>query len=256
MALFTDGAISSVGELAEHDSQLLTVATVEGIDVTRKAVLAQEELALELEVLLEPWMRLEHVVVTPPLRLWHAYRCLEMVYQDAYNNQLNDRYANKRDEFRQMARWAMDRFLGRGVGVAGHPVPRAGRPSVMATPGTLPDGTYYVAVSWLNAEGEEGATSEAVGVTTASSSFLVRPLAASPEGREGDPEGNLEGEPTAGWNVYAGVDPLELARQNQTPNPMAASWVQPGELLTSGKRPSPGQAPSYMRRVARRLQRG
>jgi len=227
MALFTDGAISSVGELAEHDSQLLTVATVEGIDVTRKAVLAQEELALELEVLLEPWMRLEHVVVTPPLRLWHAYRCLEMVYQDAYNNQLNDRYANKRDEFRQMARWAMDRFLGRGVGVAGHPVPRAGRPSVMATPGTLPDGTYYVAVSWLNAEGEEG-----------------------------DPEGNLEGEPTAGWNVYAGVDPLELARQNQTPNPMAASWVQPGELLTSGKRPSPGQAPSYMRRVARRLQRG
>ena len=36
---------------------------------------------------------LSHVVVTPPVRLWHTYRTLENVYREAYNSQLNDRYA-------------------------------------------------------------------------------------------------------------------------------------------------------------------
>ena len=40
MALFTDGAPSTIDELTAHDSQLLTVASVEGIDVTQKLTLA------------------------------------------------------------------------------------------------------------------------------------------------------------------------------------------------------------------------
>ena len=43
----------------------------------------------------------ENVVVTPALKLWHTYRALEMVYGDAYNSQLNDRYAGKRDQFHE-----------------------------------------------------------------------------------------------------------------------------------------------------------
>jgi hypothetical protein len=35
MALFTDGTITSIEELAGHDTQLLAVANVEGIDVSR-----------------------------------------------------------------------------------------------------------------------------------------------------------------------------------------------------------------------------
>ncbi len=46
------------------------------------------------------------VVVTPPLKLWHMFLSLEMVYRDAYNSQLNDRYAGKRDEFHGMVKWA------------------------------------------------------------------------------------------------------------------------------------------------------
>ena len=38
---------------------------------------------------------IEQVVVTPPLKLWHIFRTLEMVYRDAYNSQLNDRYAGQ-----------------------------------------------------------------------------------------------------------------------------------------------------------------
>lgn len=48
MALFTDGAFTSIEELKGHDTQLLNVATTEGIDVTRKLALAQEELSVEV----------------------------------------------------------------------------------------------------------------------------------------------------------------------------------------------------------------
>ena len=241
MALFTDGPASTINELAEHDSQLLNVATVEGIDVTTKLALAQEELEIELQTLAEG-VRLDHVVVTPPLRLWHTYRSLEMVYEDAYNNQLNDRYANKRDQFRELARWAMDRLMRLGVGLAEHPVPKAKEPCVSPTPGPLADGTYYVTMAWINAAGDEGVSGDAVNVTTASSTFVVTPRRAP--------------ETASGWNVYAGVDPERMVRQNAAPNPLGAIWVQPGALAVEGPRPSAGQEPDMVKRVARRISRG
>src|SRR5664279_3386892 len=111
MALFIDGPVSSVDDLAAQDSQLLDVANVEGIDVTQKLALAQDELALELNALLTrlgytgqffwlaPQPDIGSVVVTPALKLWHTFCSLEMVYSEAYNSQLNDRYAGKRDQF-------------------------------------------------------------------------------------------------------------------------------------------------------------
>jgi len=241
MALFTDGGVSTIEELVGHDSQLLNVATAEGIDVTKKMALAQTELAIELETLLERRL-LDKVVVTAPLRLWHAYRSLEMVYQDAYNCQLNDRYANKRDEFRDLSRWAQDRLLRLGVGLTEHPTPKAAEPVVTTTAGPLADGTYYVTMSWVNAGGEEGLCADAVGVTTAGSTFVV--------------SGRRAPESAAGWNVYAGVRPGCLVRQNTMPIPLGAQWVQPAILAAEGKRPGPGQEPSTMHRVARRISRG
>ncbi len=241
MALFKDGPISTVGELAAHDSQLMNVATVEGIDVTAKLELAQQELEIELETLLERAL-LDKVVVTPPLRLWHAYVSLEKVYQDAYSNQLNDRYANKRDEFSGLARWAMDRLIRLGVGLVECPVPKAEEPCVTPTTGGLADGTYYVTVSWLNAKGEEGVCADAVNVATVSGTFMVSPRRAP--------------EVAVGWNVYAGTVPERPVRQNTLPNPLGATWVQPSPLVTDGKRPGQGQSPNTLHRVARRITRG
>ena len=51
--LFTDGPPSNIQDLAAQDSQLLSVASVEGIDVTVKLALAHEELALDLRDMLE-----------------------------------------------------------------------------------------------------------------------------------------------------------------------------------------------------------
>jgi hypothetical protein len=160
-------------DLTAHDSQLLDVASVEGIDVAQKLALAQDELALELDALLTrlsyvdqlfwlaPQPGLGSVVVTPALKLWHTFRSLEMVYSDAYNNQLNDRYAGKRDQFHVRAKWAYETLVAAGIGVASVPVPQAATPAVTAAaapaPGTpLPVGTYYVTVAWVNAGAKTG----------------------------------------------------------------------------------------------------
>jgi hypothetical protein len=258
MALFTDGPPSTIEELAAIDSQLLNVATVEGIDVTQKLALAQNEIGLQLFAQLSgqvptgrwlwapPKANLGSIVVTPPLKQWHTYRSLEMVYSDAYNNQLNDRYAGKRDQFHEMAKWASDKLAQIGIGIATGPVPKASAPEVdlaqSASGANLPDATYYVAMSWVNAAGEEGAASDVTAVATDSSTFLVKTGA--------DPE------MAAGWNVYAGIDPDNLALQNDQPVPVRVAWLQPGVPVTSGRPPGTGQPASYTRPLPRMILRG
>jgi hypothetical protein len=240
MALFVDGPISSIEELAAQDSQLLDVASTEGIDVTQKMALAQEELGLELETLVP--RLLKAVVATPALKLWHTFRALEMVYTDAYNSQLNDRYAGKQKQFAALARWAQDRVMVHGVGIAADPIGRAATPAVTATPGNLTDGTYYVTMAWVNREGEEGASAVPAAETIALSTLVVMPGSAPAN--------------ATGWNVYAGSAPDGMTRQNATPIAVGQSWVQPAPMGTAGPGPGMGQEPSYLKAVARVLQRG
>lgn len=246
MALFTDGPASTIEDLAGQDSQVLDVASVEGIDLTRKLALAQEAVAIDLEAVLQHraggTMRLGHVAVTPALRLWHTYRTLEMVYGDAYYNQLNDRYASKRDRFSELGKWAHERLILTGIGIVPRPVPQAATPDVAATGGSVPDGTYYVTMAWLNGTGEEGASAVPAVITISGSGFLARPKAA--------PGG------ASGWNVYAGPGPDSMVRQNDAAIAPDGVWQQTDAVRTSGSGPGTGQSPSYFHALPRVIQRG
>jgi len=254
MALFTDGSISSIEDLAAQDSQLLKVANVEGIDVTQKLALAQDELALELGKLLtrsrylrdpfrlDPLPNIESVVVTPALKLWHTFCALEAVYTDAYNSQLNDRYSGRRDQLHKMAKRAYESLVEAGIGMACQPVAKAATPSVAAAPGNLPDGTYYVTMAWINSSGEEGACATPAAITTSRTTVLVQ-------------AGNAPLNAT-GWNVYAGTDPNALWLQNGATMAIGDTWLQPAALAAGGKSPGSGQSPNYMKPVERLIQRG
>ncbi|HLH19246.1 MAG TPA: hypothetical protein VKX45_18635 [Bryobacteraceae bacterium] len=259
MALFTDGPVSAIEDLAAQDSQVLNVASVEGIDLTRKLAAAQEAVAIDLEAVLRrpgvgpglcgPY-RLTHVAVTPALRLWHTYRTLEMVYGDAYYNQLNDRYANKRDHFSGLGKWAYERLILTGLGIVPRPVPRAQVPDVEPAAGAVPDGTYYVTMAWLNAGGEEGASAIPAAITTTASGFTVQPKPAN-DGPFPDGQGCV-----TGWNVYAGAAPDAMVRQNAQPIAVGATWTQTAAVVTVGSAPGRGQAPSWFHAVPRIIQRG
>jgi hypothetical protein len=246
MPLFTDGPASTIEDLAAQDSQVLDVASVEGIDLTRKLALAQEAVAIDLEAVLRRSGRhsvhLDGVVVTPALRLWHTYRALELVYGDAYYNQLNDRYSAKRDRFADLGKWAHERLILTGIGVAPRPVPRAATPDVTVVPGAVADGTYYITMAWTNSTGEEGAAAIPAVITTSGSNFIVMPKPAPAA--------------AASWNVYAGPGPDAMVRQNDQSIAPGAAWTQPTMVRASGSGPGCGQPPSYFHALPRIIQRG
>lgn len=257
MALFTDAPPSSIDDLVAQDTQLLSVSQVEGIDLTQKLALAWDEVGLELSTMLNafgsenrsfwqpPGPNLGTVVVTASLKLWHTFRSLEMVYEDACNSQLNDRYAGKRNFFHERARWACQKLAAIGIGIAATPVAKAAIPSVTAVPvpgASLADGTYYVTSAWVNQSGDEGAAADAASVTTFTGTFQVQP---GPAPRN-----------ATGWNIYAGTDPNGMTLQNGTVLVAGQTWVQPVPLAASGRGPSTGQTPSYLKVVPQVIQRG
>jgi hypothetical protein len=179
--------------------------------------------------------------------LWHTLRTLELVYSDAYNSQLNDRYAGKRDEFRQAANWAYGKLVEIGIGISGNPIPQAAAPQVAPVvvqfPDVpLPDGTYFAVMAWTNVQGEEGAPSTPTTITTTGSTISVQPGAAPQN--------------AVGWNFYAGLAPDSLSLQNNVPIAVGQSWLQPGILAAGGRAPGSGQTPTYLKAVPQMIQRG
>ena len=254
MALFTDG-ISTIQDLTAQDSSVLATAQTENIDLSQKLTLAQQGLGIELTTLLQrsntydwqfwlqPEPQLNNIVVTPPLQLWHVFQTLTLVYQDAYFNQLNDRYKGKRDQYQQLAMWAMDKLMQTGLGIAADPIPQAAPPQLTSIAAGQPATTYCASVSWLNAEGEEGQASNPSVLTVAAGNALV----AQPV--------NQPANATA-WNVYVGLSPAAMALQNTPALALDQVWVQAGPVTTLGQGPGSGQAPDYLRALPRVIQRG
>ena len=92
------------------------------------------------------------MVVTEPLRQWHVHKTLAMVYRDAYNNQLNDRYRKSGTNTSNWRKQARETYFQIGVGLVADPIPKPAVPHVVARPVQgIGRATFYVAVTWVNA---------------------------------------------------------------------------------------------------------
>jgi hypothetical protein len=245
MSLFTDGLISTIADLTAYDSSLLDVASTEGIDVTRKLGLAQDEVATVLITLLPQGADagLSNLVVTTPLRLWHIFQTLALVYEDAYYSQLNDRYQGKWKMYADRARWAKEKLMQAGAGFVSDPIAQAQPPVLVEVPGNRPAATYFVAAAWVNESGAEGAPSQSRSLSAAvGNSIRVTPAAAPTN--------------AAGWNVYAGYGSDDMSLQTDTPLDPSQSWTFTDPELAAGRAPGSGQLPDFLRALPRLLQRG
>ncbi len=236
MALFTDGLISSIDDLLAYESSILDVARTEGIDLVVKLELAEQEIGIELAAFLvqhsESTPGLESVAVTEPLRKWHTFHTLALVYRDAHSRQLNDRYLAKWKEADRLSKWASSMLFQSGVGIVEEPLERAERPELSTTPGAAAGGTYYVRAAWVNALGEEGAPSDLAILTALDGSLL--------QVRAVNPPGNAQS-----WNVYVGLSHSELALQNAQPLGRDEFWTASDSGLSGGRSPGTGQDPDY-----------
>ena len=257
MALFTDGPLNGTLDFQNYENGILQVVSTEQIDLAGKAVLAQGEIASELMLFLVrryrqadfPWLAsvrqaidLSDVVVTHPLRRWHAHKTLALVYRDAYNNQLNDRYLGKRREYEQLAKHSQQTYFQIGVGLVSGPIAKPKPPTLTAVSGPGSAGTYYVEVAWVNDAGQVGSPSDASQLTTLTGQQL-RVATASPPAN------------ATGWNVYVGQSPETTTLQNVGPIPLNSTWTLTA-ALQQGKLPDDGQQPVWFLRDQRLIERG
>src|SRR5580692_11608209 len=172
MALFTDGPISDAADLQRYENDILSVASAENIELRAKIALAQQDLANEVVLFLLRGSTLREtalalrsrrevndVVVNAPMRQWHAHKTLALVYRDAYNNQLNDRYQGKWREYEALAKASARICFQIGIGLVADPVPQAAVPMVTSVAGVANGVTFYIAVTWVSTTGQEGAPS-------------------------------------------------------------------------------------------------
>ena len=233
MALLRDGIVSTVEDLTAQDSGLLDVAATERIDLEGKLELAQGEVEVELQSLLDRGdaraMGPQNVVVSEPLKLWHTFHTLAIIYRDAYHNQLNDRYKGKWNAYRDMARWAAQKLAETGVGLVFDPVPKAAAPEMSEAAGQGSGGTYFARVAWVNAAGEEGLPGDSASITVAAGSGAsVRAVNAPANAR--------------GWNLYAGTDESNCTKQNGAALEAGQSAIVGNPA--SGPKPGAGQTPN------------
>jgi len=263
MALFNDGEINSLQDLQQYESSLMNVASVEQIDLSAKLALAQDEIGADLlNYLLKQTPRdlsnlififqtvsarrvlgTSDVVVTDSVKRWHALKSIELVYEDAYNNQLNDRYQGKWLQYQKRALGAAKQAYQIGIGLMFAPLPKPTSPILLAITGSQFENTFYVSVTWLNLAGQESAPSDVVALQTVDGTQLV----VSPV----TPPANA-----ISWNVYVGLTPDGPKLQNSSPLPLATNWLLPDTGIIQGNPLPTGQTPDWYVVEDRLLQRG
>lgn len=238
MALYTDGPIAQLADLKAYESSILDVASTEGVDVGAKLEISKRELSLELAafllrrgVALGRHRELTNVVATEPLLHVHALHTLGLIYRDAYNSQLNDRYLGKWKEYSQLAERALKQLLQVGVGICTSPVPQAHPPVLGTTPGGLLTATdYHVRVSWTNTSGFCGELSDAVAINADPETLLTVSGECPPAG-------------AAGFHVYITDRDGKPRRQTAAPVPQDVHWVLPTAGPRSDLPAIPAQRP-------------
>ena len=245
--LLTDGNPNTTEDLRVYESAVLDVSNGEMINLDTKLTLATEEISEQvLNILLDHTsmalggdMRrraagVSDVVVTRQLKRWHALHTLAIFYRDAFNNQLNDRYQVKWNEYKELARGARETTLRFGIGLVTVPVPEAAPPTLGSAPGLLPSAVYYARVSWVSSTGSEGTPSVASAFETPSGSLLTVANSATPPAI------------VTGFNVYAGYSADSTRVQNSSPIPLGQTFtIAASGLVTNSALAGAGQNPDY-----------
>jgi hypothetical protein len=177
------------------------------------------------------------------MKRWHALHTLEVVYRDAFNNQLNDRYQAKFLEYKAQSLQAKQQTFQFGVGLVTRPVPVADAPEFSFAVGTFEATTYFARVAWVGASGQEGLASEVTSYDAPAESVPVVTAVNAPAN-------------ATGFNVYMGSTPEGLAKQNASPVTVGGSFTLAAGGLITGAAPGDGQVPDLFLAGTRALRRG
>ena len=243
MALLTDGNPNTTEELRVYESSILDVAHVEAIDLDSKMTLATEEISEDvLDILIDqsrnliPFtdqrrhMGVSDVVVTRQLKRWHALHSLELLYRDAFNNQLNDRYRAKWIEYQELSRNARYQRCGSESESSPCRSRKQSPRNFRWLPARHCRQRITPRLPGFLRRGRRAPQADVTALTTPDGSVMVVTAV--------DPPPNA-----VAFNVYAGLTADSLTLQNATPVPGSQSFTMaPGDPVP-GRAPGIGQEP-------------
>lgn len=128
MPFFKDKPVATLEDLTAYESSLPTDVDPEAaLDKAHRALSASIQKAMKRPgdnyprssselVKLDGDFGLEHVVVTPPLKLWHTFKALAIIYADAAIRDMA--YAPKTQEYAELANWSRDLLFQTGIGLS------------------------------------------------------------------------------------------------------------------------------------------
>ena len=252
MALFTDGNIATLNDLRGYETAILDLASSEGIDLGAKLALAHREIGFEIlsflltqRYALANQRNLDCVIVTDPLPHAEIMWALGLVYRDAYNSQLNDRYEGKWKQYTDLSRRALSQYFDIGVGLTTCPIPKPEPPNAQLTSGgSLAAVTYNIQVAACGLDGFTGALSDPLFLHAPDSTRLSVSFGGELPQR------------SIGWFLYIGTGQSGPVRQNDQPMSEGTVWTCPDNGPASGLPAVRIQQPETWAMQQRRLLRG
>lgn len=263
--LLTDGAIISVEDLEDFESDISKVCAANGVDLAAKLELATRLVIAEIKSdLVRPsnsyWapqanaaallsqdyntlrVRPEWIVVTSELSMWLTMKALEMIFTDCWNRKTNDKYEQKMLAYAQLAKDEMARYFIIGVAMVYSPLPRPGAPTTGETPGgALGAHNLTLQFTWVNNVGRESAPSLPLTANVDASNLATLNInnfnIVIPAGQQSNDGQTPWTQGTAiSWNVYAKQaqdPPKTLATLQSTIAIGALTWTEPVGGITS-----------------------
>jgi hypothetical protein len=254
--LLTDGNPNNTEDLRAYESEILSVANTEMIDLSVKLGLATEEVAQEVldflvnrssgadpQVAVRRDLGVGDVVVSRQMKRWHVLRALEMVHRDGFHNQLNDRYKAKFFEYKKLAAQARMQTFQFGVGLVRKPLPVAEAPVFGFVTGPLEATVYYARVAWVGADGQEGLASAVTTFDAPPGSLPVVEAVNAPVN-------------AVAYHVYMGLSEAQVMRQTGAVVAIGDAFTLGAAGLEAGIAPGHGQVPDTYLTGARVLRRG
>ncbi|HYP12584.1 MAG TPA: hypothetical protein VEQ63_01565 [Bryobacteraceae bacterium] len=232
-----DGPTVSIEQLKAYESAVLDVASTEKVNVTAKLELAHREMGFDLIAFLKRHGldrsgQLDYVVVTDALLHAECLLVLELIYRDAYNTAINDRYHGKKQEYLRRSNEAVRRLMEIGVGMTATPLRRPAEAAV----GTLPSSATVPASCYVSVAVQRGEVT---------SSWSEPVLHEAPAGSSLGVSSPARNELADGWTVYAGPTQEKLFRQTPTAVPFGTIWLLPESGLRTDLPELKQQSPDW-----------
>jgi hypothetical protein len=254
--LLTDGNPNDDVALMVYETEIVNLAAIEGINLGQKLSLGTDEISEDvLQFLLDHTRMVDplpnrrrtigvsDVVVSSQMTRWHALHTLAIVYRDAFNNQLNDRYLAKWREYQALAKDGAVKTFAYGIGVVSNPIPEADAPSLGTATGFGQGGTFYAQVTWVGSTGAEGAPSVATALTVPALNDLVVQAVNPPA-------------VATGFNVYVGTSAGCTTLQNSSPLGVGETFTMADSGLMVGVPVGTGQTADFYVTGGPMLRRG